>query len=141
MLADNGVFGGSRNLIEIHGRADRVRRPRPGCPNGAPAGSLPRVDFDLEGFLAAPSPATLPLCPHCQAIMRQHLLWFDGFYDSHDDYQWSRVFDAAEENPAPIYTKSSPVMALTWESVAEATGEFHEEIGKYTLHPPHDTGL
>ena len=50
---------GARNLIEVHGRADRVRCPRPGCPNGAPAGSLPRADFDLEDSW---QPPRLPRC-------------------------------------------------------------------------------
>ena len=104
---------GARNLIEVHGRADRVRCPSPGCPNGAPAGSLPRADFDLEGFLAAPSPATLPRCPSCRAVMRQHVLWFDEFYASHDDYQWSRVLDAAAHSDAVLFVGTSFSVGVT----------------------------
>jgi NAD-dependent deacetylase len=104
---------GSRNLIEVHGRADRVRCPRPGCPNGAPTGSLPRTDFDLDGFLAAPSSVTLPRCPRCQAVMRQHVLWFDEFYDSHDDYQWARVLDAAGNSDAVLFVGTSFSVGVT----------------------------
>ncbi len=104
---------GSRNLIEVHGRADRVRCPRLGCPNGAPAGSLPRADFDLERFLADPSPETLPRCPRCGAVMRQHVLWFDELYDSHDDYQWSRVLDAAERHDAVLFVGTSFSVGVT----------------------------
>ena len=104
---------GSRNLIEVHGHADRVRCPRDGCPNGAPAGSLPRSDFDLERFLADPSPATLPRCPRCQAVMRQHLLWFDESYDSHDDYQWLRVLDAAVRSDAVLFVGTSFSVGVT----------------------------
>jgi NAD-dependent deacetylase len=104
---------GSRNLIEVHGRADRVRCPRRDCGNGAPAGSLPRVDFDLAGFLAAPSLATLPRCPACQSFMRQHVLWFDEYYDSHDDYQWARVQEAAGRCDAVLFLGTSFSVGVT----------------------------
>jgi NAD-dependent deacetylase len=104
---------GSHRLIEVHGRADRLRCPRHGCANGAPAGSLPRTDFDLERFLADPSPATLPHCPHCQAVMRQHVLWFDEYYDSHDDYQWPRVLEAATSAHAVLFIGTSFSVGVT----------------------------
>jgi len=104
---------GSRNLVEVHGRADRVRCPRPGCINGAPAGSLPRTDFDLEGFLATPSLATLPHCPSCQSAMRQHVLWFDEYYDSHLDYQWPRVLEAAVNAKAVLFVGTSFSVGVT----------------------------
>ena len=104
---------GSGNLIEVHGRADRVRCPRQGCTNGAPDGSLPRTDFDLEGFLADPSRATLPRCPRCQAVMRQHVLWFDEYYDSHRDYQWPRVLEAAASAEAVLFVGTSFSVGVT----------------------------
>ena len=104
---------GARNLIEVHGRADRVRCPRVGCSHGAPAGSLPRRDFDLQEFLAAPSAATLPRCPRCQAIMRQHVLWFDEYYDSHQDYQWPRVLAAAADSDAVLFVGTSFSVGVT----------------------------
>jgi len=104
---------GSRNLVEVHGRADRVRCPRQGCANAAPDGSLPRADFDLEKFLAAPSTATLPRCPRCQSVMRQHVLWFDEYYDSHSDYQWSRVLEAAASAEAVLFVGTSFSVGVT----------------------------
>jgi len=104
---------GSQNLIEVHGRADRVRCPRRGCPNGAPAGSLPRAEFDLARFAEDPCDATLPRCPHCQTILRQHVLWFDEYYDSHQDYQWSRVLEASADCDAVLFVGTSFSVGVT----------------------------
>jgi len=104
---------GTRNLIEVHGRCDRIRCSRLGCPNGAPAGSLPREESDLPAFLADPSPATLPRCPRCRSIMRQHVLWFDEYYDSHHDYQWSRVLDGAAGAEAVLFVGTSFSVGVT----------------------------
>ena len=52
---------GSEDLIKVHGTVDRVRCASDlGCPNGAPRGSLPTSEIDLERFLANPSSETLP---------------------------------------------------------------------------------
>ena len=104
---------GSRNLIEVHGRADRVRCPRLGCEHGAPVGSLPRADFDLARFVADPSDANLPRCPRCQAVMRQHVLWFDEYYDSHQDYGWARVLRAASHCDAALFVGTSFSVGVT----------------------------
>jgi NAD-dependent deacetylase len=45
--------------------------------------------------------------------MRQHVLWFDEFYDSHDDYQWSRVLDAAEDSDAVLFVGTSFSVGVT----------------------------
>jgi len=104
---------GSRNLIEVHGRADRVRCPRLGCPNGAPVGSLPRADFDLAKFEKDPCDENLPRCPRCHAVMRQHVLWFDEYYDSHQDYQWSRVLEASADCAAVLFVGTSFSVGVT----------------------------
>jgi NAD-dependent SIR2 family protein deacetylase len=104
---------GSRNLIEVHGRADRIRCPRQGCAHGAPEGSLPRAEFALDRFLADPSVATLPRCPCCQAVMRQHVLWFDEYYDSHRDYGWPRVLEAAAGSDAVLFVGTSFSVGVT----------------------------
>jgi len=106
-------LAGSRNLIEVHGRADSVRCPRHGCAHGAPEGSLPRAEFDLDKFLAEPSSATLPRCPRCQTVMRQHVLWFDEYYDSHRDYQWPRVLEAAASCEAVLFVGTSFSVGVT----------------------------
>lgn len=82
---------GSRALVKVHGSADRVRCSRSGCPNAAPRGSLPRPDDAIARFRADPRPQTLPCCPACGWILRQHVLWFDERYDSHADYEIERV--------------------------------------------------
>jgi NAD-dependent deacetylase len=104
---------GSTNLIEVHGRADWVRCPRDGCPNGAPSGSLPRTVFDLTKLMREPVAANLPRCPACDSVMRQHVLWFDECYDSHEDYQWSRVVDAASSCTAVLFVGTSFSVGVT----------------------------
>lgn len=104
---------GTKNLVEVHGRSDRVRCPTSGCPNGAPIGSLPRASFDLDGFVRGPSTATLPRCPICRNVLRQHVLWFDEYYDSHRDYQWDRVLDAAGSADAVLFIGTSFSVGVT----------------------------
>jgi NAD-dependent SIR2 family protein deacetylase len=104
---------GSRFLVEVHGRADRVRCSRPGCVHGAPAGSLPRADFALDRFQSDPSLANLPRCPRCQAILRPHVLWFDEYYDGHRDYEWPRVLDAAATCDAVLFVGTSFSVGVT----------------------------
>ncbi|MHB8872121.1 MAG: SIR2 family NAD-dependent protein deacylase [Myxococcaceae bacterium] len=82
---------GSRELIEVHGRADRVRCSSESCRLGAPRGSIPRDEVDLSKFRANPVRENVPTCPECGAFLRQHVLWFDELYGGHDDYQWMKV--------------------------------------------------
>ncbi len=104
---------GARQLVEVHGRADRVRCPASGCSNGAPHGSLPRGDFNLDTFLADPTEQALPKCPQCGEILRQHVLWFDELYTSHDDYQWHRVQSAASTMRLALFVGTSFAVGVT----------------------------
>ncbi|MGE0709180.1 MAG: NAD-dependent deacetylase [Planctomycetota bacterium] len=104
---------GSRALVEVHGRADRVRCPAPGCEHGAPRGSLPRADLDLAPFLADPDEAHLPRCPACGDVLRQHVLWFDEYYQSHEDYQWERVLHASEHADLLLLVGTSCSVGVT----------------------------
>ena len=104
---------GSRALVKVHGSADRVRCSAVGCENGAPWGSLPRADIDQAAFLADPSEATLPRCPACGEILRQHLLWFDEYYDGHRDYQFARVKRAAESAGVVLFAGTSFAVGVT----------------------------
>ena len=79
---------GSERLVKVHGSADRVRCSRHRCVHGAPRGSLPRAGIDMGAFKSEPVAANVPRCPSCGALLRQHVLWFDEFYDEHRDYQW-----------------------------------------------------
>jgi NAD-dependent deacetylase len=98
---------GSRALVKVHGSADRVRCSREGCVHGAPRGSIAREGLDLRGFVADPGPARLPCCPACGAVLRQHVLWFDETYDSHEDYAFPRVLEAAARADLVLFVGTS----------------------------------
>ncbi len=104
---------GSRELVKVHGTADRVRCARRGCAHGSPWGSLPRADFDLEPFLEEPSLELLPRCPSCGDVLRQHVLWFDEYYGEHEDYQWERVQEAASDMETLLFVGTSFSVGVT----------------------------
>ncbi|MBI5478312.1 MAG: RNA polymerase subunit sigma [Deltaproteobacteria bacterium] len=104
---------GSRNLVKVHGRADRVRCSRVGCPNGAPKGSLPRAGCGEEAFRRDPGKATLPRCPACGSVLRQHVLLFDECYDEHEDYQWERVIAGATRAAVQLFVGTSFSVGVT----------------------------
>ena len=74
---------------------------------------MDRLEVDLAKFLAEPSLAHLPRCPHCQDLIRQHVLWFDEFYDGHADYQWARVQDAAVDADLVVFVGTSFAVGVT----------------------------
>jgi NAD-dependent deacetylase len=104
---------GSDALVKVHGSADRVRCSRHGCEHGAPRGSLARAAFDMRAFHADPSRAGLPTCPACGSLLRQHVLWFDEFYDEHRDYQWPRVMEAATTMRLALFVGTSFAVGVT----------------------------
>ena len=104
---------GSRQMIKVHGSSDRVRCVRSGCEYGAPSGSLSRRDIDMQPFFANPCEQTLPKCPACGALLRQHVLWFDEFYDGHNDYQWWRVMAAAAQMRLALFVGTSFAVGVT----------------------------
>lgn len=104
---------GSERLVEVHGRADRVRCATPGCRHGAPTGSLPRDEVPIDRFLADPSEATLPRCPVCGDVLRQHVLWFDEYYGEHQNYGWPRVQEAASGADFMLFVGTSFAVGVT----------------------------
>ena len=104
---------GSERLVKVHGSADRVRCSRHRCVHGAPRGSLPRAGIDMGAFKAKPVTANVPHCPSCGALLRQHVLWFDEFYDEHRDYQWDRVLDAAQTMDSCLFVGTSFSVGVT----------------------------
>ena len=104
---------GSERLVKVHGSSDRVRCSRHGCVYGAPRGSLPRADIDMAAFTAEPVAANVPRCPSCGSLLRQHVLWFDEFYDEHRDYQWERVLDAARTMDTCLFVGTSFSVGVT----------------------------
>ncbi|MCA9604368.1 MAG: RNA polymerase subunit sigma [Myxococcales bacterium] len=106
------ALAGSQALVEIHGRADRIRCARRGCDNGEPRGSLPR-GRSLDAFASAPSIETLPRCTACGDLLRPHVLWFDERYDAHRDYQYQRVMKATKRAEAIVFVGTSFAVGIT----------------------------
>jgi NAD-dependent deacetylase len=104
---------GSSALVEVHGSALKVRCSAEGCVNGAPGGSLPRDSVDISKFRANPIDANVPRCPACGELLRQHVLWFDEFYNGHDDYQWDRVREAALRARLVLFVGTSFAVGVT----------------------------
>ncbi|MBL8623885.1 MAG: hypothetical protein JNK64_21440 [Myxococcales bacterium] len=104
---------GTEALVEVHGRADRVRCSRQTCALGAPRGSIARADVPIAAFLAAPTDANVPRCPQCNARLRQHVLWFDEMYSGHADYGWPRVERAARDAALVIFVGTSFSVGVT----------------------------
>ena len=104
---------GSKQLVKVHGRADRVRCSRVGCPNGAPQGTLTRDPEAEAAFMANPCEATIPRCPACGSYLRQHVLLFDERYDSHEDYEWDRVVRAAFAADMHLFVGTSFSVGVT----------------------------
>ena len=103
---------GSGELVEVHGRADRLRCSREGCALGAPAGSLPRADVDVTAFLASPSRATVPRCPACGALCA-NTSWFDEVYTMHADYEFERAMKAARRADLVVFAGTSFAVGIT----------------------------
>jgi NAD-dependent deacetylase len=104
---------GAKQLVEVHGSAQRVRCSAHGCVNGAPKGSLLRSSVDLTKFRENPIDANVPKCPACGEVLRQHVLWFDEFYNGHDDYQWDRVLAAATTAKLVLFVGTSFAVGVT----------------------------
>ncbi|MHC5021470.1 MAG: SIR2 family NAD-dependent protein deacylase [Planctomycetota bacterium] len=104
---------GSHAMVKVHGSADRARCDRVGCVHAAPAGSLPRDEVDVARFRERPCEETLPRCPSCSSLLRQHVLWFDECYDEHRDYQWDRVVNAAGAMDLALFVGTSFAVGVT----------------------------
>lgn len=128
---------GSSNLVEIHGRADRLRCTRSGCELGAPRGSIAREEVDVSAFLERPSRATLPRCPACGALLRQHVLLFDELYTMHEDYGFDRAASAASSAALVIFAGTSFAVGITEIVLDAACGR----APVYSIDPtPRDAG-
>jgi NAD-dependent deacetylase len=105
---------GSQALVKVHGSADRYRCASPlGCVHGAPSGSIAAAEVDFGPFFAAPKLENLPRCQVCGDLLRRHVLWFDEYYQEHDDYQWQRVQDAAQLMDALVFVGTSFSVGVT----------------------------
>lgn len=112
---------GQNRLIKVHGTADRLRCSRRGCELGAPFGSLPIGDADLDPLAEAVGSGAdddalrplLPRCPVCQALLRPHALFFDETYDSHADYRWDEVRQALDRTHLTLFVGTSFSVGVT----------------------------
>lgn len=105
--------GGTQKLVEVHGRADRVRCASVNCSNGAPKGSLVRHEEDFISFRSSQDIDDLPLCGECGGFLRPHILWFDERYDRHVDYQIGRVLRAAKLAKLVLFVGTSFAVGVT----------------------------
>ena len=104
---------GSRRLIKIHGTSDRVRCSRLGCPLGAPSGSIERERLEISAFRYEPGPKTLPRCPTCRAPLRAHVLFFDEFYQDHEDYRFEEALEFARRARLFLFVGTSFSVGIT----------------------------
>ena len=104
---------GSRRLIKIHGTSDRLRCSRAGCRLAAPRGSVARPEADLQAFRDAPSLRSLPQCPRCSAPLRAHVLFFDEYYQEHEDYRFEEAMHAAAEASLVLFVGTSFSVGIT----------------------------
>lgn len=104
---------GSEALVEVHGRSDRVRCANRGCTLAEPSGSILRSEVDISAFKADPVALNVPTCPECGDVLRQHVLWFDEYYQAHDDFQWDKVVDAAERADLVLLIGTSCSVGVT----------------------------
>jgi len=108
------VDAGTKNLIEIHGAARRMRCSQEGCEHGEPFGSMPWDEAMFAAFRADPREETLPRCPACNAVLRAHVLWFDEMYVSHADYGWNRAEKAAKAMTCVVFVGTSFSVGITY---------------------------
>lgn len=105
---------GTRELVKVHGSSDLYRCASPlGCVYGAPTGTIPAAEVDMERFFADPRFETLPRCKVCGDLLRRHVLWFDEYYQEHELYQWPRVQDAAQRMDALVFVGTSFSVGVT----------------------------
>ena len=88
------IKAGTKNVIEVHGAARKMRCARQGCEHGAPEGFLEWDDRLFNAFRANPIFANIPRCSVCNKPFRAHVLWFDEGYTGHEDYRINDMFDA-----------------------------------------------
>jgi len=126
----------TQNLIKVHGSSDLVRCSKPGCENAAPSGTLKRSDVGVDAFVREPSTESLPRCPRCNSLLRQHVLWFDEYYDEHDTYQWQAVLDASSSMDMVLFVGTSFAVGVT---ELFLRGAISRRVPAYSIDPGTDS--
>jgi len=114
------LAAGSQNLVEIHGAARKMRCTKKQCPHGAPRGFLEWDDSLFEAFRADPVFQNLPRCSECRSLIRAHVLWFDEYYDGHEDYGFQSIQHAAFEATCLVFVGTSFSVGITSMAVGAA---------------------
>jgi NAD-dependent deacetylase len=104
---------GSRDVIKVHGSADRLRCSRFGCEHGAPRGSLAAAELPLAPFVERAALERIPRCPACGALVRPHVLWFDERYDEHQSYAIEHVLRHADSAELVVFVGTSFSVGVT----------------------------
>lgn len=120
---------GTKNLVEIHGSARKIRCSNARhCKNAAPQGFLPWEDKLLKEFRANPSMDTLPTCPTCGSVLRAHVLWFDETYLDHEDYQYDKAVHWASKATVVVYVGTSFSVGITSTMLQKAAESEAQEV-------------
>jgi NAD-dependent deacetylase len=106
---------GSQQVIEIHGKSNAVRCSNPPCNYAEPRGSIPmaEVNQQFEIFKSTQTLENLPRCSACGSIVRAHILWFDEYYSSHEDFEWQKAQDQAMKADLMIFIGTSFAVGIT----------------------------
>lgn len=118
------VEAGTRDVVEVHGAARKMRCSKYGCKHGGPRNFMPWDDAVFALFLADPKVETLPRCPKCGAVLRPHLLWFDETYFDHLDYGFDAAQDMIWTSDLMVFVGTSFSVGITGMAldVAKRTG-------------------
>lgn len=111
---------GSSDVIEVHGKARRVRCSRQGCPSGAPRWTSPFDESAFEAFRLDPRAETIPTCSVCGALLRPHVLWFDEYYSDHREYRFDDAMAWASEADLIVFAGTSFAVYITAAVLDEA---------------------
>ncbi len=131
---------GSKDPIEIHGRADHARCSKIGCENGAPSGTLKRPDATLKRFAQSHAEEDLPTCELCGSFLRPHVLWFDESYNDHEAYRFEEALARAFASRRILFAGTSFSVGITdiFLQIASRTGAGVASIDPAGLRPTKD---
>ena len=127
------VEAGTKDVIEVHGSAKRVRCSLFHCANGSPKGTLPWEDEAFVAFRADPKMENLPRCPLCAVLLRPHVLWFDETYDGHDSYRFSEASELFWKSDLVVFVGTSFSVGITEHAMMAAT--MNPETKVWTIDP------
>jgi NAD-dependent deacetylase len=132
------VDAGTKDVIEVHGKARHVRCSRPRCENGSPKGLLPWDESQFAAFRADPVVENLPRCPACGLLLRPHVLWFDETYVEHFDYRFDEATELFWKADLVVFVGTSFAVTITENALIAAgmKGAHVWSIDPHSAPPP-----